>query len=212
MDDQGAYICSGFKRYTLRANVTSDIRKWLQIGLNVSGTHSVQDYPKQDDSTISNVVMFARSVPSFYPVYQRDLTTGAYLLDENGNRMFDYGEYRPNSYAKYNLLASMPHDKSEIKRDAASLRGFIQITPIKGLAYKMSLNIDYNNKTNHNYTNPTYGTGSISGGSVSKYNYRTTGMTFNNVINYQHTFNDVHDIRVMAGQEYYEYNLSLIHI
>lgn len=52
MDDQGAYICSGFKRYTLRANVTSDIRKWLQIGLNVSGTHSVQDYPKQDDSTI----------------------------------------------------------------------------------------------------------------------------------------------------------------
>ena len=39
-------------------------------------------------------------------------------------------------------------DKSEIKRDAASLRGFIQITPIKGLAYKMSLNIDYNNKTN----------------------------------------------------------------
>ena len=62
MDDQGAYICSGFKRYTLRANVTSDIRKWLQIGLNVSGTHSVQDYPKQDDSTISNVVMFARSL------------------------------------------------------------------------------------------------------------------------------------------------------
>ena len=41
------------------------------------------------------------------------------------------------------------------------------------------------------HTNPTYGTGSISGGSVSKYNYRTTGMTFNNVINYQHTFNDV---------------------
>lgn len=115
MDDQGAYICSGFKRYTLRANITSDIRKWLQVGLNVSGTHSIQDYPKQDDSTISNVVLFARSVRPFYPVYQRDLATGAYLLDENGDRQFDYGEYRPNSYAKYNLLASMPHDKSEIK-------------------------------------------------------------------------------------------------
>lgn len=208
LDDQGAYLQSGFKRYTLRANVTSDIRKWLQIGLNVSGTHSLQDYPKQDDSAISNVVMFARSLPSFYPVYQRDLTTGAYLLDENGNRMFDYGEYRPNSYAKYNLLASLPHDKSEIKRDAASLRGFIQVTPIEGLSYKMSMNIDYNNRTNHDYVNPTYGTGSINGGSVSKYNYRTTGMTFNNVVNYQHTFADRHDIRLMAGQEYYEYNTS----
>ena len=81
-------------------------RQWLQIGLNVSGTHSVQDYPKQDDSTISNVVMFARSLPSFYPVYQRDLATGAYLLDENGNRMFDYGEYRPTRMQ--NIICWLP--------------------------------------------------------------------------------------------------------
>ncbi len=70
-----------------------------------------------------------------HPVYQRDLATGAYLLDENGNRMFDYGEYRPNSYGKYNLLAPMPHYKKRDKtRHAASLRGFIQITPIEGLS------------------------------------------------------------------------------
>ena len=208
MNDQGAYICSGFKRYTLRANITSDIRKWLQVGLNLSGTHSVQDSPKQDDSAISNVVAFARSLPSFYPVYQRDMKTGAYLLDENGDRMFDYGEYRPNSYAKYNLLASMPHDKREVKRDAASLRGYVQVAPIEGLTDKMSLNVDYNSKFLHNYDNPTYGPGSISGGEVSKQNYRTTGMTFNNVVNYQRTINDNHNIRVMVGQEYYEYNTS----
>ncbi len=208
MDDQGAYIGSGFKRYTLRTNVTSDINKWLQVGVNIAGTHSIQDYPKQDDSAITNVVLFGRSVPSFYPIYERDLATGEYLLDEKGNRIFDYGDYRASSYAKYNLVASMPHDKNEIKRDAASLRGYVQINPIEGLTYKMSVNVDYNNKTNHDYSNPTYGPSSITGGSVSKYNYRTTGMTFNNVINYNHTFNKKHDMRVMAGQEYYEYNSS----
>ena len=208
LDDQGAYLESGFKRYSLRANVTSDIRKWLQIGLNVSGTHSVQDYPKQDDSTITNVILFARNVPSFYPVYERDLATGAYKLDENGNRIFDYGPYRASSYSRYNLLASMPHDKHEIKRDAASLRGYLQVTPFEGLSYKMSLNIDYDNRVNHDYNNPSYGPSADTGGSVSKYNYRTTGMTFNNVINWQHTFNDIHDVRLMAGQEYYEFNTS----
>lgn len=91
LDDQGAVIESGFKRYTLRANISSDIKKWLQIGVNVSGTHSVQDYPKQDDSAISNVILFGRAVPSFYPVYERDLATGAYLTDpETGERIFDY--------------------------------------------------------------------------------------------------------------------------
>lgn len=208
MNDQGAYLSSGFKRYTLRSNLTTDIKKWLQVGLNVSGTHSIQDYPKQDDSAISNIVMFARSVPSFYPVYKRDLGTGQYLMDEYNNRIFDYGEYRATSYAKYNLAASMPHDKNQIKRDAASVRGYLQLTPIKGLSYKMSLNIDYNSRFDHFYENPTYGPSSLTGGSVSKSNSRTIGMTFNNVINYRHTFNKKHDFRLMAGHEYYEFNSS----
>lgn len=208
LDDQGAYIESRFKRYTLRANVVSDIRPWLQLGLNVSATHSIQDYPKQDDSTISNVVLFGRNVPSFYPIYERDLNTGEYLLDEQGNRIFDYGNYRASSYAKYNLLASMPHDLSRIKRDAASLRGYVQLTPFKGFSYKLSLNVDYNNRIDHDYSNPSYGPSSITGGGVGKQNIRTTGMTFNNVVNYEHVFNNLHTVRVMAGQEYYEYNTS----
>ncbi|WP_039969697.1 SusC/RagA family TonB-linked outer membrane protein [Bacteroides fluxus] len=207
LDDQGAYICSGFKRYTLRSNITSDLRDWLQVGLNVSGTHSIQNYPKQNDTAIGNIVLAARSLPSFYPVYERDLDTGAYLRDENGNRIYDYGKYRKSSYSGYNFAQSMYYDKNEYKRDAASIRGFLQITPIKGLSYKMSLSVDYNSKFSHDYSNPTYGKEPLVG-SVSKSNYRTTGMTFNNVVNWERSFKEVHNIRLMAGQEYYEYNTS----
>lgn len=207
LNDQGAYICSGFKRYNLRTNITTDLRKWLQVGLNVSATHSVQDYPKQDDTAIGNIVLVARSIPSFYPVYERDLTTGEYLLDENGNRIYDYGNYRKGSYNGYNFAQSMLYDKKEYKRDAASIRGYLQIIPLEGLSYKMSLNIDYNSRFAHFYDNPTYGKEPLTGG-VEKENVRTTGLTYNNVINWNHTFNGNHDVRLMAGQEYYEYNTS----
>lgn len=207
LDDQGAYICSGFKRYTLRSNITSDLRKWLQVGLNVSGTHSIQNYPKQDDTALANVVMAARSIPSFYPVYERNLDTGEYLYDKNEKRIYDYGNYRKSSYNGYNFAQSMYYDKHEIKRDAASVRGYLLITPIEGLSYKMSLNVDYNSKFNHDYSNPTYGKKPLTG-YVSKKNYRTTGVTFNNVANWEHTFNQLHHLRLMAGQEYYEYNTS----
>lgn len=207
LNDQGAYICSGFKRYNLRTNITTDLRKWLQVGLNVSATHSIQDYPKQDDTAIGNIVLAARSIPSFYPVYERDLTTGEYLLDENGNRIYDYGNYRKGSYNGYNFAQSMLYDKKEYKRDAASIRGYLQITPLEGLSYKMSLNIDYNSRFAHFYDNPTYGKEPLTGG-VEKENVRTTGLTYNNVINWNHTFNENHDVRLMAGQEYYEYNTS----
>lgn len=207
LDDQGAYICSGFKRYTLRTNITSDLRKWLQVGLNVSGTHSIQNYPKQNDTAIGNIVLAARSLPSFYPVYERNLDTGAYLRDDEGNKIYDYGTYRRSSYNGYNFAQSMYYDKHDIKRDAASARGYMLVTPIEGLSYKMSLSVDYNSKFTHDYSNPTYGKQPLTG-SVSKYNYRTTGVTFNNVVNWERAFNKVHNVHLMAGQEYYEYNTS----
>jgi hypothetical protein len=72
---------------------------------------------------------FLRSlfIPSFYPVYERDMTTGEYILDENGNRVYDYGTYRKGSYNGYNFAQSMLYDKKEYKRDAASIRGYLQI-------------------------------------------------------------------------------------
>ncbi len=209
LDDQGVVIESGFKRYSLRVNVTSDIKKWLQIGLNVAGSHSIQDYPKQDDSATNNVILFGRAVPSFYPVYERNLETGEYLLDaETGNRIIDYGPYRATNFAKDNPLGVLPHNLSQIKRDVASVRGYLQLTPIKDLTIRSSFNIDYNSRFDHDYSNPTYGPDAESGGSVSKSNVRSTGTTFNNVVSYSKTIDTRHKLSVLAGQEYYEYNTS----
>lgn len=207
LDDQGAYIESGFKRYTFRTNLLSDIRPWIQVGVNVSATHSLQDYPKQDDSESSNVILTARNLPPFYPIYQRDWATGEYLLDESGNRIYDWGTYRKSYLSNQNLVASMPHDLNRLTRDAASLRSHVLITPFKDLTYKFSMNVDYNSLFTHYYANPTY-TGESDGGNVTKGNTRTTGVTINNVVNYTHSFNDVHNLRLMAGQEYYEFNTA----
>ena len=204
LDDQGAYICSGFKRYNVRTNLTSDLKSWLQVGMNLSASHSIQSYPKQNDTRTDNVVLFARQLPSFYPVYERDPETGAYLYDNNGNKIYDYGNYRSGSYAGMNLAQSMLYDKHDRKRDAVTAQGFVLVKPMEGLTYKMTMNLDYNSLFTHDYTNPTYGKRPI--GSSAKGNTRTTGFTINNVVNYQHTFAEKHDITLMAGQEYYEYN------
>ena len=136
LDDQGAYICSGFKRYNVRTNLTSDLKSWLQVGMNLSASHSIQSYPKQNDTRTDNVVLFARQLPSFYPVYERDPETGAYLYDNNGNKIYDYGNYRSGSYAGMNLAQSMLYDKHDRKRDAVTAQGFVLVKPMEGLTYK----------------------------------------------------------------------------
>ena len=208
LDDQGAYIESGFKRYTFRTNASTDINPWLRAGMNIGGSHSEQKYPKQDDTMSSNVVLAARNLQPFYPVYERDWTTGEYLLDDNGERIWDFGNYRPSNYARQNLLASMPHDKSDINRNSLSLRSFLEADVIKDLSYKLTVNYDYNNRTNHNYVNPVLGGGATSGGSVSKHQYEDTAFTINNVLNYTTTIAKLHNLHALIGQEYYEYHTS----
>jgi len=207
LDDQGIVITSGFKRYTGRVNLTSDLKKWLTVGANVSVTHSVQDYPKSDDTAMSNVINTNRGIPGFYPVFVRD-EYGNYVY-ENGKKVYDYGAYRPSGAApRYNLAGSMPYDKNEIKRDAASLRGFLQVKFWKGFDFKTSLNIDYNNRNEHDYSNPVYGGSAETKGDVYRSNDRTAGMTFNNILSFNREFNDVHAVKALVGQEYYQYNTS----
>ncbi len=204
LNDQGYVLESGFKRFNLRSNIIIDAKDWLEVGVNVAASHSVQDYPKQDDSALNNVILTARSLPGFYPIYQRDLTTGDYLLDPStGNRMYDYGTYRTSSYSRYNLVATLPHDQNQYLRDVATFRTYAQILLRDNLKFKTSLNVDYNSTNTHNVANPDMGPSAEYGGSVLRENNRKVSMTFNNVLNYDLDLNDNSTLSIMAGQEYF---------
>ncbi|TDS56944.1 SusC/RagA family TonB-linked outer membrane protein [Myroides indicus] len=209
LNNQGAILGSGFKRFNVRSNIVIDAKDWLELGLNLSGSHAIQDYPKQDDSAINNVIGFARGLPSFYPVYQRDLNTGDYLTDpQTGARMYDFGAYRASSYARYNLVATMPLDKNEIKSDIATIRTYAQVKFLENLKWKTSLNVDYNSKYTHNVANPETGPSADYGGSVYMRNDRTVSLTYNNVLNYNWDIDDKNAIALMGGQEYYHYQTN----
>lgn len=213
LDDQGIAIASDFKRYTGRVNLNADVKPWLKLSTGISLTHSKQHAPQSEDSNLANSLNFARMIPNFYPIWERK-DDGSFNLDQNSNRIYDYGDYRPSAAnPRYNHLGSSQYDFNRVVRDLASVRLAAEATLYKGLIYKGSINIDYTNKNDHNYYNPEYGSSSYNAtpGSVSKYNYRTTGFTGNNILTYNTTVNEAHNIKLLLGQEYYEYNTANIY-
>ncbi len=210
LDDQGIAPASDFKRYTGRINLNSDLKPWLKLSTSIALTHSKQNAPKGDDSSSDNALFTARLIPSFYPIWERNPENGEFIWD-NGKKVYDFGYYRPSGASRgNNHLGTAPYDFKRVTNDMASIRTAIDVDIIKGLSYRGSINIDYTNRNNHNYYNPTIGpeTNNDIRGSVSKYNYRTTGFTGNNVLTYKTTINDVHNLKLLAGQEYYEYNTT----
>ena len=104
LNDKGIALESGYQRFNLRSNITSEITSWLKGGVNLSFAHSMQNYPVSSDSKTSNVITAGRTMPGFYPIYEMN-ADGSYKLDDSGNRIYDFGSYRPSgSMANCDLI------------------------------------------------------------------------------------------------------------
>ncbi len=208
VNNEGAYMGSGFRRYNVRSNITLQAKPWLQAGLNITGSSSAQDYPASSDSRTDNVVLFGRAVPGFYPIYQRN-ADGSLKLDANGQKQFDYGAYRPSAaLARENLIGSLPLDKNRYTNENISARTFLDATLVKTLHFKTSYNIDYVNNNSLVYTNPTVGGDAEIGGTISKGSGRKLIYTWNNILTYDADLQGGHHLNLLAGHEYYYFNSS----
>lgn len=209
LNDKGIALESGYERFNLRSNITSEITKWLRGGVNMSYAHSMQNYPVSSDTKTSNVINAGRLMNGFYPIYQMN-ADGTYKLDSDGNRMYDFGSYRPSgSMANWNLPATLPTDKSERMKDEFSGRTFLEVTFIEGLKFKTSFNFDLINYNSLDYTNPKIGPAVNTGGGASREYDRTFSWTWNNILTYDKTLGE-HHFNILAGQEAYSYRYDVL--
>ncbi len=142
LDDKGMAIESGFKRYNTRLKINSEVKSWLNVGVNLSYTNSIQQAPPSSDSKSSNIIQAARVIPSFYPYYERN-PDGSYVLDASGNTIYDFGKYRPaNALQNENAAATLPLDKNENKEDNFSGKGFFDFTFLPELKFRSSFSVD----------------------------------------------------------------------
>lgn len=191
-DDKGVFTVQEFKRFSSRVNVTSDIKEWFQLGTNVAMAHSREPYA-------NGSVSFMRTVPSIYPIWKYDFVNQQYITDDNGNRIYDYGNDRA-SWIGWNPLADAEYNRTLFLYDNLSNRSFAEITIMPGLKVRSSINVDYTINWDHYYVNPTYGF--LEGrGRTTKENTRHFAITQNNILSYERTLWGVHNFSIMAGNE-----------
>ena len=204
LNDKGVALESGYQRFNLRSNITSEMTSWLKGGVNMSFAHSMQNYPVSSDTKTSNVINAGRTMPGFYPIYEVN-ADGSLKTDANGELIPDFGSYRPSgSTSNWNLPATLPLDKSERMKDEFSGRTFLEVTFIPGLKFKTSFNFDLINYNSLDFTNSLIGPSVTTGGGSSRVNTRTFSWTWNNIVTYDKTIGE-HHFNILAGQEAYSY-------
>ena len=194
LNDRGIFTTQQFERISGRANVSTKVKKWLEVGTNTSFSHSLTDAPAG-----GSVVWFLRTVPSTYNIWQYDYAKGGYATDANGKYLYEYGSDRPN-WSGWNMLADAEYNKSVTKVDQISTRNFAEITFIPGLTFRSTVSIDYYISKYDGYGSAEYGYSAGEGGNASKSYDRNVSTTWTNLLSYNQSFG-LHNVGVLLGQE-----------
>jgi len=151
---------ANYSRYTTRLNLKSDVKEWLEVGGNVSFSHSNQKNVGQDDEYRS-LVNSALLIDPFTPVtydgtpdhVQTLLNEGKVLMtDADGNY---YGLTENVSGEMSNPLATLQTYHNTTEQDKLMGTGYATIKPFKGFTITSRIGLDLAYQNNHQWT-PLY--------------------------------------------------------
>jgi TonB-linked SusC/RagA family outer membrane protein len=181
LNQDGIALGSDFRRLTLRTSLETQIKSWLRGGVTISFTES-----KQNVGTDNNTIMSALKQQPTVAVTSAD---GTYDGPDDvwmPDNPVGLASLRTNNNRKINTR----------------LNTFLEATLYKGLTLRTELSADYNlNK--YYYYQPDYQFGiKTSDTRTSKWTKTDTKYwSWRNILTYVNTFNDVHNVNVMLGQE-----------
>lgn len=219
LNEDGIVKFSGYKRYNFRTNINTAATNWLNTGVNLDGAISKRrDVPSGGTST-TNPFYFTRQMGPIYPVYQHNVTTGAFVVDPlTGQNMLDWGvpeQMGTRPYAgRSNLLGSLNLDDRSRDIFNGNVNTYAEIKFLKDFVFKTTLGVNYFGNSVTEYQNNQYGDaaptpGLNDGGRSTKTNDRQVSLTANEVLTWNKGFGN-HNIRLLGGHENYKYQYSYV--
>jgi len=187
MDQEGTIIGSNFSRYSMRANLDAELKKWLKMGFNVSYGNTSENLKLADSD--EGIIRYSLTTPPDIQIYNID---GGY------SSVSKEGFSSPNPIAMAEL--------NEILLDRQKLNGniFFDVTPYKNLIWHTELGYDLSWSKAQYYTPMVdLGTWHRNSNEASLQKNSSLYWSVKNYLTY--SFNiDKHSVNAMVGQEAWE--------
>lgn len=210
LDNQGIITAkSDYKRFTGRLTADIQAKPWLKVGANVNYTHysmHSMDSEEGNSNSTGNVFAAATGIAPIYPLYMRD-ADGNIMVDQNGLQRFDYGDganaglKRP-IFGDSNALNAAMLDTNESNGNLFNATGFFEVRFLNDFKFTSNNTVYLRETRSSSVTNPYYGAYADQKGMVGKGHTRQFNQSYQQLLNWSHTFNKVHNVAALAGHEY----------
>lgn len=188
MDQQGTVIGSNFNRFSVRANLDAQLKKWLKLGLNASYANTKDDLKLADGG--EGIIFYSLTTLPDIPVYDVDGNFSTVIREGQGSTK--------------NPVAMAMLNTNTLKRQKLTGNFYVDINPIKGLTWRTELGFDLNFSDAERYR-PKIDLGSYKQdqNSISYQKNQNTFWQLKNYLTYTNTFGK-HNFSGMIGQECWE--------
>jgi TonB-linked SusC/RagA family outer membrane protein len=197
-DQTGVIKANSLRRFSFRANIDSEVKSWLKVGMTMGLTRSQILGINSSTNGLSGNVAGALSLVPNVPARNADGTpyvNAAGILGQGNNTQsiaFNYPNiifplenniYRSTSYR---ILGS----------------GYLEVEPVKNLRLRSQLGTDTQLQDDFQYLDPRQGDGRSSNGSVYQQYGPSIRWNWVNTASYNNIIADNHKINVVVGTEY----------
>ncbi len=191
--EEGAIINTNYDRFSLRTNLSSEITKYLNVGLNVNGSLTRQNVANTDGR--SALVGSALIMDPREPIYNADGTMRPYIGGVDG--VFSW----PNPlFVLKNVMRK--RNISDVLTNV-----FVELKIIEGLKFRSSVNAKINFNTFKEYVPSTIGVSLASGtagappriATARDINEQLRNLSADQLLTYTKRFGENHSLETMAG-------------
>jgi TonB-linked SusC/RagA family outer membrane protein len=192
LDQEGILLNTSYKRFTLRANVETEINKWAVFGLNWAGSKEITNSTLFGGSTDwpNNPVGAALRFSPTIPVY-----------DENGN--YSKGSLFYGNPILWNPLASAVEPLLEGNTFRNNLNSYLQFQLMKGLTLRVTGGARLTEQDNVRFLNNKTFIGLQNNGQGTTTTNSTTYLQNSNILTYDKTIDQHHlTVTAVAEQQY----------
>ena len=201
LDQDGILVNSGYKRFTLRANLKADITRWAGVGLTWAGSKEAGNSPPFGSSDISFLGNSVNVAPRWAPTEPIYDSVGNYSVHRKGYGASD----------TWNPLASAMEPMIDNNTNRHILNTYIEFRPLEGLTLRITGGANIANVNNRIYHNlKTYEGRQNKGLGISTESSNVRYQN-SNILTYDKTIRQHHlTFTAVAEQQYSKFNVSNI--
>ena len=198
--NENSYImASNFQRYTGRVKLEQEVTSWFRAGANLAYAKTYMNNPwsASRSSSYANIFMFAQHNPPIYPIYQYDKTTGAPILDQHGNKQYEFSTpYSPGT----NPVSALENDINDSDNDYSNLLGFAEISFLQDLKLRLNVSAETYNGLGNAFQTPIGGDALNVGGRNTRDAAKMFLLTAQQLLTYKKGVNG-HHFEALLGHE-----------